>query len=167
MVTARFVGGKVVTDCPKCDLRASLHANGPTTLLCPHERLAVLLISAQRAKLVKSETVAGELNGEFSHVCFVRSSADLPCADRIPDEVLHRVRKTMSETHALHVYCPRTPSGLKVCSHLPASPSLMSWCHLRAPSTRLLRSCHHLLRMYLFAKRKVLCTYVWTTRSVW
>ncbi len=66
MVTARFVGGKVVTDCPKCDLRASLHANGPTTLLCPHERLAVLLISAQRAKLVQSETVADEFKGEFT-----------------------------------------------------------------------------------------------------
>jgi hypothetical protein len=54
----------MIMDCPKCDLRASIHAKGPSNRLCPHERMAAILISVQQAKLENVDVkypFAGEL----------------------------------------------------------------------------------------------------------
>lgn len=65
-VSVRLVGGNLISDCPKCDHRAMLGAKRagdfmeqtfpnnctvPVASLCPHERMAVLLVLAQEAKL--------------------------------------------------------------------------------------------------------------------
>ena len=64
-VSVRLVGGNLISDCPKCDHRAGIGAKRssdleqalpsnctvPVASLCPHERMAVLLVLAQEAKL--------------------------------------------------------------------------------------------------------------------
>lgn len=64
-VSVRLVGGNLISDCPKCDHRAMIGAKRgsdleqafpnnctvPVASLCPHERMAVLLVLAQEAKL--------------------------------------------------------------------------------------------------------------------
>ncbi len=64
-VNVRLVGGNLISDCPKCDHRAMISAKRgsdleqvfpnnctvPVASLCPHERMAVLLVLAQEAKL--------------------------------------------------------------------------------------------------------------------
>ena len=48
-VVVSLIGGEITTDCPSCDLRYQLHADGPTEDECPHERIAMMFVSMQRA----------------------------------------------------------------------------------------------------------------------
>ena len=75
-VSARLLGGKLITDCPKRDLRASIHAKGPSNRLCPHERMAPILISVQQAKLENVDVkppFAGEFKG-IDQMCSAQCS---------------------------------------------------------------------------------------------
>lgn len=110
----RLVGGKIETDCPKCELRHRLRAEGHEQTSCCHEELALMLVAKQRAHHMglHLQPFPGMLP-VFIHF-FWNSQFDL-CAE-IPADFLRRVRKSCNVEQVMHTYKPRSKENNKVSS---------------------------------------------------
>lgn len=110
----RLVGGKIETDCPKCELRHRLLAEGHEQTSCCHEELALMLVAKQRAHHMGLRHIPFPgMFPVFIHF-FWNSQLDL-CAE-IPPEFLLRVRESCNVEQVLHTYKPRSKENNKVSS---------------------------------------------------